>query len=233
MPDGEENLAWRAAVAYADAARQAGRPVDRRIRVRLGKRTPPGAGLGGGSVDAAAVLLALEEETGAVGADALFGLAATLGSDVPFFLLPSGAAIGRGRGELLESLDGVPPYDVVLVLPGTRHDTGRVFRHVTPGAPHGGLEEAVTALRSGDPARLRAALHNALLPAALAAYPGFAALVAEVTERLGRPPALSGTGSTLFDLPEPAAVEDVLARLDGVPGRVLHVRAGASGTGLD
>ena len=225
VPTDASNLAWRAASAYLAAAHAAGRALEQRVRIRLVKRVPPGAGLGGGSADAAAVLACLEAETGLLGTEALLELAAGLGSDVPFCLLPSGAATGRGRGERLTSLESATPRDVVLLLPGTRHDTARVYGHATLAEAHGGLASAVAALAAGDARGLRAAHHNALLPAALAAYPGFAALVEDVTRRLGRAPALSGTGSTLFDLPEPGEVEDVLDRLAGLPGRVLHVRS--------
>lgn len=231
VPRGEENLAWRAAAAYRDAARRVGKAIEGRVGIRLVKRIPPGAGLGGGSSDAAAVLSCLEEETGALGEEALCGLAATLGSDVPFFLLGSGAAVGRGRGERLAALERPPPRDVVLILPGTRHDTAYVYAHVPErgsakaGAhgAHGGLDAAVSALVRGEAGSLRAAYRNALLPATLDAYPGFGPWAEKVASRLGRPPALSGTGSTLYDLPAPGEVDEVLRRLADLPGRVLHV----------
>jgi 4-diphosphocytidyl-2-C-methyl-D-erythritol kinase len=232
VPTGEGNLAWRAAALYREAAERAGRPLHGRIRLRLVKRIPPGAGLGGGSSDAACVLAGLEDVCGALGVEALPALAAALGSDVPFGLLSSGVAVGRGRGELLTELGPVPPRDLVLILPGTRHDTGRVYAHADANpsprvGPGGGLDAAVAALVAGDAPRLCAAQKNALLPAALAAYPGFAALVGEVTRRLGHPPALSGSGSTLFDLPAPDEVDAVLGRLAGIAGRVVHVRSGS------
>jgi 4-diphosphocytidyl-2C-methyl-D-erythritol kinase len=113
---------------------------------------------------------------------------------------------------------------VVLILPGTRHATSRVFEHWSPdavGAAAGGLAEAVEALASGDPARIRAAHHNALLGAALDAYPGFGAFHDMVTDRLGRRPALSGSGSTLYDVPDRGETDEVVARLEGIPARVL------------
>ena len=79
--------------------RGAGRPPARRsVHVRLVKRVPPGAGLGGGSSDAAAVLPGLEEAYGRAGADALRALAARLGSDVPFVLLPRASRWGAVAG---------------------------------------------------------------------------------------------------------------------------------------
>jgi 4-diphosphocytidyl-2-C-methyl-D-erythritol kinase len=114
----EENLAWRAADAWR-------RETGIGARVRLEKRVPSGAGLGGGSADAAAVLAAL----GAAG-DADPGLplrlAAGLGADVPFFLGPGTALMGGRGDELLEVLP-TPAIDIVLVNPGVPAPTSAVY----------------------------------------------------------------------------------------------------------
>ncbi|MDR2631445.1 MAG: 4-(cytidine 5'-diphospho)-2-C-methyl-D-erythritol kinase [Spirochaetaceae bacterium] len=119
----EEDLAYRAALLFRQKT-----GYDRALRIELDKRIPLGAGLGGGSSDAAAVLLALDRlaRTG-LSASALKVLAEALGSDVPFFLSP-GAALVCGRGEELTLLD--PPKDiwVVLVNPGFAQDTAGAFR---------------------------------------------------------------------------------------------------------
>lgn len=92
---GPDNLAWRAAAAYFEKVRGG-------ARIALKKNIPSGAGLGGGSSDAASVLLGLQELYGnALPGNELLGIAAKLGSDVPFFLL-RGAGLCRGRGEILE-----------------------------------------------------------------------------------------------------------------------------------
>lgn len=89
-----ENLAFRAAEAYRLAA-----GLDSGVRILLGKNIPAGAGLGGGSSDAAAVLRALDYLTdGAVAGETLLVMGANLGSDVPFFLCGSTLALARGRG---------------------------------------------------------------------------------------------------------------------------------------
>ena len=116
VPEGGANLAWRA----ADLLRRAYPDRIAGVSIRLEKRIPTEAGLGGGSADAAAVLLGLNRLYG-LGLDlrALEGYAAQLGSDVPFCLDPL-AAIGRGRGEEIRAL---PPEAVgpalwaVLVKP--------------------------------------------------------------------------------------------------------------------
>src|SRR5262249_52634832 len=106
----EHNLAAKAAHLVLDAMRITGR-----IAMRLTKRIPMGAGLGGGSSDAAAVLLALPVLAGrTLPLLELCALAKALGSDVPFFLL-GGTAAGIGRGEELFPLPDVPPLPGLLI----------------------------------------------------------------------------------------------------------------------
>jgi 4-diphosphocytidyl-2-C-methyl-D-erythritol kinase len=94
LPDGDDNLVVRAARSYLRAISSGAS-----LRIELQKRIPHGAGLGGGSSDAAAVFLALNDLLGGgLGVETLGQLAAEIGSDVPFFIFRS-AAICRGRGE--------------------------------------------------------------------------------------------------------------------------------------
>lgn len=96
LPAGDDNLVVRAAGLFLRTTQTADR-----FRIELRKRIPHGAGLGGGSSDAASTLLGLNRLTGAgLSEDKLAELAAELGSDVPFFIYRS-AAICRGRGELV------------------------------------------------------------------------------------------------------------------------------------
>lgn len=112
LPSGEENLAYRAAKLFCT---EAGLGHD--VRVALSKRVPHGAGLGGGSSDAAAVLLGLNRLLGAgFSREKLSGLAARLGSDVPFFICESGA-ICRGRGEAVSPAALPVGQTVVLLKP--------------------------------------------------------------------------------------------------------------------
>ena len=119
----ERNLAVRAAEALL---REAG--LRQGVRIALRKRIPAGGGLGGGSSDAAAVLRALDRLLpGAVSSGALHGLAATLGSDVPFFLAGSPLAAGLGRGDVLTPLPGLPAAPVVLAIPPFGIATGEAY----------------------------------------------------------------------------------------------------------
>jgi 4-diphosphocytidyl-2-C-methyl-D-erythritol kinase len=123
-----DNLVIRAARLAMEAMRASGR-----VEMRLIKRIPMGAGLGGGSSDAAAVLLALPALVGRrLTIEALSELAATLGSDVPFFLL-GGTAVGIGRGTELFPLRDLPARLALLLAPGLHVDTARAYAELSPG----------------------------------------------------------------------------------------------------
>ena len=113
LPVGPENLAYRAAQLFLDWHDLR----DHGVRLTLEKRVPHGAGLGGGSSDAATVLMALNELSGVHAPPGkLAQLAAELGSDVPFFVYRS-AAICRGRGERVEPVPMADPLPLLLLKP--------------------------------------------------------------------------------------------------------------------
>ena len=107
----EENLAWRAAYAFMDRTGQVG-DVD----IRLVKVIPAGAGLGGGSSDAAAVIRCLARLTNFTDANILHEIASGIGSDVAFFLGDSPTAIGTGRGNRIETVNPLPERPIALAL---------------------------------------------------------------------------------------------------------------------
>lgn len=116
-PAGPDNLVWRAAAA-----------LGARARIHLVKRIPMGAGFGGGSSDAAAVLKALG---GGIPAGRLHAIARSLGSDVPFFLR-GGTARCRGVGDLVEPLDGPRGRRFLLLVPGLHMATATVYGAAGP-----------------------------------------------------------------------------------------------------
>ncbi|MGI9078873.1 MAG: 4-(cytidine 5'-diphospho)-2-C-methyl-D-erythritol kinase [Gemmatimonadaceae bacterium] len=108
----DENLAYRAAMAY----RQTGWPDS--FAIEISKRIPVGAGLGGGSADAGAVLRALNAlRPEPIPRDALLDLASKLGADVPFLSTDSAMALAWGRGERMLALPPLLPRDVLLLTP--------------------------------------------------------------------------------------------------------------------
>ena len=126
MPLDESNLVWRAASALWRAAGKPGDP--RGVRIRVTKRIPSRAGLGGGSSDAAAALVGLSRVWRLpVTLTTLMPVAASLGSDVPFFLV-GGTALGLGRGERLYPLANRPRRHVVVALPGFGVSTPNAYR---------------------------------------------------------------------------------------------------------
>ena len=122
-----DNLVERAARLAMEAMRITGH-----VEMRLEKHIPMGAGLGGGSSDAAAVLLALPVLAGrSLDVPRLCELGQELGSDVPFFLL-GGAAVGVGRGTELFPLPDGPARHGVLVAPGIHVNTAQAYRDLSP-----------------------------------------------------------------------------------------------------
>lgn len=112
VPTGEENLVVKAVRAYEAAA-----GVTCKCAIRLTKLIPHGAGLGGGSSDATTTLVGLDQLHGdKLGPDRLHEVAASLGSDVPFFLSPT-AARCKGRGEIIELAPTPPAFRVLLLKP--------------------------------------------------------------------------------------------------------------------
>ncbi len=98
------------------------------VRIGIEKRLPVQGGLGAGSANAAAALIALERELGiALAENERLGLAAEVGSDVPLFLL-GGTVLGTGRGELVLPLPDLPPLPCVVAIPGTGVSTPQAFR---------------------------------------------------------------------------------------------------------
>ena len=120
----EKNLAWQAAHEYAE---RTGWP--RGFRIQLTKRIPVGAGLGGGSADAAAVLRSLNSiSPNPMASVGLLSLAAKLGSDVPFLASDAVMALAWGRGERMLSLPALPRNDVLLMSPAFSVSTADAYR---------------------------------------------------------------------------------------------------------
>jgi 4-diphosphocytidyl-2-C-methyl-D-erythritol kinase len=199
VPPGAENLAARAAAAFL---REAGAPLG--VRLRLRKRIPAGAGLGGGSSDAGAVLRGLSDLLpGALEPAARARLALALGADVPFFLDPRPAFVS-GVGERVEPLPGRwPGFALLLANPGVALPTARVFAAYDalappPAAP--GLRPLLEAVRAapGAAGALEALLENDLEPAAVRLCPPVARLRRALREAGARAVGMSGSGATLF-----------------------------------
>ena len=224
LPTGPQNLVWKA----ADALRRATGTTEG-AAVRLTKRIPHEAGLGGGSSDAAAAILALNRvwNLGRT-REELLPVAAEVGSDVGFFLAPT-AAWCTGRGEVVEPEEVGGEFHLVLVKPDVGLSTAAVYRKVTvPAEPVDGTDIR-NALRSGDPDRLARALFNRLQDPALGAEPAVGRVLQTLAEcdPLGR--LMSGSGSCCFAVCRDRAdagrvAGEFQARWAGVGCRVFAVR---------
>ncbi len=188
------DLAVRAHMAIQRHVR---RPLP--VQLKLEKRIPAGGGLGGGSSDAAATLRVVNElfELG-LADDALRGIAAGLGSDVPFFV-GGGSAIVQGFGERVDALDEVRPLHAVVVFPDAACPTGEVYRVFDAQTGATVLRaDAVHALAT-RPVRPDG-VFNDLAAAAIDVMPALAEPLRRLAALADRPAHVAGSGSSLFVL---------------------------------
>ena len=191
----ERNLAWRAAEAYAAAT---GFPEG--FAIDIDKRVPVGAGLGGGSADAGAVLRILNRLSPAPLPSAdLLALAAPLGADVPFLTAEHPFALAWGRGERMLMLEPLAPRDVVLAFPGFPVSTAEAFQwawtHVE-GRRAQSIAIEPDALRSW--AGVTAIAGNDFEQPVAARHPVVPDVTAALNAAGARIAQLSGSGSTVF-----------------------------------
>ncbi|MDM7890641.1 4-(cytidine 5'-diphospho)-2-C-methyl-D-erythritol kinase [Curtobacterium caseinilyticum] len=204
VPTDGSNLAIRAARLVAEAAGHRGG-----VRLTIDKQVPVAGGMGGGSADAAATLLACDTLWGTgLGRDELLRLAARLGADVPF-AFAGGTAVGTGRGDELSPALAKGEFHWVLALSDSGLSTPAVYRaldehreryraDIRP-APTTPVVEAnvLQALRAGDPDLLADCLHNDLQAPAMRLQPGLATTL-EIGEKAGALAGLvSGSGPTV------------------------------------
>jgi 4-diphosphocytidyl-2-C-methyl-D-erythritol kinase len=197
LPTDDGNLVMRAARLLQKAA-----GVDRGARLRLHKRIPVAAGLGGGSSDAAAALTGLNRLWGLRWPrPRLQELAVELGMDVPFFL-GTGRAVARGRGEQLAALPGGGGYALVLVNPRTPLSTKEVYGRVPVGwhAEPTGTERVIEALRRRNVGVLAAALTNNLERVVEPVLPVIGRMKAALLAAGALGAIMSGSGPTVFGL---------------------------------
>jgi 4-diphosphocytidyl-2-C-methyl-D-erythritol kinase len=203
LPTDSSNLVHRAAVKFLEIAN-----ISEGVKLHLEKRIPMAAGLGGGSGNAAVTLLGLNELFGQpLSETQLHSIAATLGSDVNFFLQPQ-PALASGRGENITPLDAFPALQgayFVLVHPGFGISTPWAYRELArfPAALRGQpgrAQKLVTRLRGNDLAAAGREFYNSLEAPALEKYPVLA-LYQEFFRANGAAATLmSGSGSTTFAL---------------------------------
>lgn len=209
VPTGVDNLAVQAARAYQQAYQAQAGAAAPGVHIDLMKRVPVAAGLGGGSSDAAAVLLAMEAQLRA-GLE-LDKIASALGSDVPFFVAGARAAVARGRGERLHPVE-MPRLALVLAKPEITVSAADAYAALVGFTPRLKHEAALAALTAGEEPRWR----NGLQAGVVRAHPSLRALLEEMRGTGLRGVLMSGSGPTCFgvadDLGAAQAAAHELAR---------------------
>ncbi|HXG41407.1 MAG TPA: 4-(cytidine 5'-diphospho)-2-C-methyl-D-erythritol kinase [Dehalococcoidia bacterium] len=202
---GEEDLALRAARLLLPEGG---------VRLRLRKGIPVSAGLGGGSSDAAAVLRGICSLLGLpMCTEELARLAASLGSDVPFFL-HGGTALATGRGEVVSPLPDAPLVWLVLLVPplGVEGKTGRMYRSLSPSHySDGSFTRSFLARLEERGAVDEGLMHNAFEQVAYALLPDLAHYRGALLRAGARRVHLAGSGPALFALAADAAEAEALA----------------------
>jgi 4-diphosphocytidyl-2-C-methyl-D-erythritol kinase len=219
-PAGGDNLAVRAADAFL---RQAG--ICARVSIALRKRIPVGAGLGGGSSDAAAVLRCLNVLLRRPMDRADLAICALeVGADVPLFLVGGPARMG-GIGEVVEAWSPAPAMPIVIAFTGTALDTRVVYAKYDDLLTMSGSPSTIRGLTPGQEP-LSGVLHNDLEAAAFHVQPGLRALKRRLRSLGAEGVLMTGSGSAIFGYWQQwddahAAAEQL--RAAGVWARVVHV----------
>ncbi|MBI2355334.1 MAG: 4-(cytidine 5'-diphospho)-2-C-methyl-D-erythritol kinase [Deltaproteobacteria bacterium] len=192
VPDGPGNIAWKAARVMLDLA-GSGQGAE----IAITKNIPVAAGLGGGSSDAASVLMGMNDLLGLGLSDRrLMEIGVKLGADVPFFIFKK-TALAEGIGEQLCAMPAMPPVWVLLVNPGVHVSTAWVYRNLQL-TNRGGLAKLPHFYGTVDD--ICSILSNDLESVTIPAFPVIAEIKAAML-RLGAAGAMmSGSGPTVFGL---------------------------------
>ena len=210
IPSDSRNLIWKAAY---ELSRAADRSTVDGIEVRLDKKIPAEAGLGGGSADAAAALRALSQLWNVrLDPAGLSSVARQIGADVPFFLV-GGAAYGSGRGDDLLPLADIRPFHVVIAKPDFGVATAAAYGWFDED---GGLQDAARTLAAWAEAPL--SIRNDLEPPVARRHPQVAELVGDFERAGAAAAAMSGSGSAVFGLFESSLRASRAARALARPG---------------
>jgi len=214
LPTDSKNLVHRAATAFLSAAK-----ISDGINIHLEKKIPLAAGLGGGSGNAATTLLALNELFDRpLSGEKLCALAASLGSDVPFFL-QNKPALATGRGEKIQPLEHFPALRgkaFLLIHPGFGISTPWAYQNLArfPEALNGMLgraQQLISKLQSNDWPAAADGFYNSLESPALDKFPVLALYQQFLRENGALAALMSGSGSTTFAIVESVPAGESLA----------------------
>lgn len=217
VPTDESNLVVKVAKHIKALA---GTPEAIKVALGIDKHVPVAGGMGGGSADAAAALVAVNQLLGAqLGKEKLHELAAELGSDVPF-ALTGGAAIGLGKGDQLTAVEGVAPIHLVLIFDEQGLSTPQVYKRLDElRTSHAEQIESpeinrniLRALHNGNPFEIAELLHNDLEEAALSLRPDLKIKMTTVLQHGAIRAMVSGSGPTIVALASSEVAAEQITR---------------------
>lgn len=201
------------------------------VKIVLSKDIPLAAGLGGGSSDAAAALKGMDILFDTkLPEERLMGMAAKLGSDVPFFLV-GGTALGTGRGEKIIPWKQAPPLDLLLVKPSEGLSTAGVYQSgkavFTSGEKAKGFEKV---LEEGNLRSIASSLYNGLEPASFFLMPRLMEIKDKILGAGALGALVSGSGPTVFGMVESDRQAETVSRFFSGPGyRLIKTRTISTG----
>lgn len=197
LPTGPENLAYRAAEAFF---KETG--IEGGVDIYLKKHIPVGAGLAGGSTNAAAVLTGLNRLYDAkISTRKLCEIGTALGADVPYCII-GGTRLAEGIGEKLSPLPKLPPCYIVLVKPAFSISTKWVYDNIDacPDLVHPPTDELIRALEEGDIYKVCANMGNVLEDVSIAHYPVLSEVKQDLLDLGAIGSQMSGSGPTVFGI---------------------------------
>ncbi|HHF98872.1 MAG TPA: 4-(cytidine 5'-diphospho)-2-C-methyl-D-erythritol kinase [Candidatus Aerophobetes bacterium] len=200
----KENLVYKAVKLFFDFT-----GISPGVRVILKKKIPLGAGLGGGSSDAATTLLALNELFDAkISLSSLLAISSKIGTDVPFCVM-RGTALLKGKGEKIYPLPSLKEGWVVLVYPNIKISTSWAYSQIGQNFQKGKIKESrlkIENLKKGIEKEqlkgIREILYNRLEEVVIEEYPLIGEIKKELIKRGAKGALMSGSGSTVFALSE-------------------------------
>jgi len=197
IPKDHTNLVVQAAQLLLDTCTSENKPG---VRIRLDKKIPSGAGLGGGSGNAAGVLMGLNVLWDLkLSREHLAHLAAKLGADVPFFLTAP-RAVGKGKGDEVTSIQSIGKFEILLVYPGFPIATPWVYQNLNLKLtnPQNNISILKKFLSESQVEKLGNSLFNDLELVVTKRYPEIQAIKDELSDLGAKGSLLSGSGSTVF-----------------------------------
>lgn len=211
LPCGPENLAYKAAEAFFQKT-----SIPGGVNIHLKKHIPVGAGLAGGSTDAAAVLTGLNTLFDAhLSTKTLCEMAEPLGADVPYCII-GGTRLAEGIGENLSALPPMPPCYIVLVKPSFSISTKWAYENIDscPDIVHPPTDKLIDALKNRDINAICQNMGNVLEDVSISAYPVLSQVKSDLVSLGAIGAQMSGSGPTVFGIFDNAekalAAKDIL-----------------------